>query len=278
MNDDPVTTTGVYGRAPAEWESVFTDALHQHAHAALRTALGVLSREIQEQTSSVEERAEGPRLERLVEQARRVLRAEPTQLEALEGELDRERAVWARYRKRYREAFVPTALQPYLDSCAVFVQPCAEGVQFPGFDKYRGWSVRTGEAVTLFAGSGGGTPPNFFSRYEAHGDRFVIERAYRTSLPRGAGMDCILEHLDALVAADRGPAELVFDNVKNSATFATHVEVRDGVPHLRSGVGVTDSPLGRLGQRLLQRRHRTVVGVRPTLDAYGFLDLVLTSG
>lgn len=278
MNDDLATTTGVYGRAPSEWEAVFTHALRDNAHADLRAALSALGREIQEQLSSVEQRAAGPRLQRLVEQARRLTRSEPTELEALQGELDRERTLWASYRKRYREAFVPTALQPYLDSCAVFVQPSAEGPQFTGFDKYRGWSARTGEAVTLFAGPGGGTPPNFFSRYEARSDRFVVERAYRTTLPRGAGMDCILEHLDALVPEDRGPAEFVFDNVKNSATFDAHVEVRDAVPRLRSGVGCTDSPLGRLGQRLLQHRGRAVVGVRPTLDAYGFLDLTLLSG
>ncbi len=278
MNDDPTTTTGVYGRAPSEWEDVLTDALRERAHEDMRAALGALGREIQEQTSSVERRAEAPRLERLVEQARRLTRSEPTQLEALEGELDHERVLWASYRERYREAFVPARLQPYLDSCAVFVQPCTDGAQFSGFDKYRGWSARSGEAVTLFAGPGDGTPPNFFSRYERRPDRFVVERAYRTTLPRGAGMDCILEHLDVLVPPDRGPAELVFDNVKNSATFDAHVEVVDGAPRLRTGVTGADSPLGRLGQRLLERRGRAVAGVRPTLDAYGFLDLTLISG
>lgn len=277
MNDDPTTTTGVFGRAPSEWEDVFTDALRDHAHADLRRALRALGGEIQEQTSSVEQRAEGPRLERLVEQARRVLRSEPTDLEALEDELAHERVLWTRYRRRYREAFIPSSLRPYLDSCGVFVQPCADGVQFDGFDKYRGWSARSGEAVTLFSGPGEATPPNFFSRYEARHDRFVVERAYRTTLPRGAGSACILEHLAAVVPADGGPAELVFDNVKNSATFDAHVV--DGVdgPSLRPAVPWQDSPLGRLGQRLLQRRGRTITDVRPTLDAFRFLDLVLVS-
>ncbi len=278
MTDESSTTTGAYGRAPSEWEGVFTDALRDHAHTDLRRALRALGREIQEQTSNVDERAEGPRLERLVEQARRVLRSEPTEAEALELELDHERALWASWRQRYREAFIPTALQPYLDSCGVFVQPCVEGVQFDGFDKFRGWSPRRGEALTLFAGPGDGAPPNFFSRYEARHDRFVVERAYRTTLPRGAGKTCILEHLDALVPAGRGPTELVFDNVKNSATFDAHVVLADDGPHLRPDVPWQASPLGRLGHRLLQHRGRTITDVRPTLDAFGFLDLVLVSG
>jgi hypothetical protein len=277
MNDDLATITGVYGRAPSEWEDLLVEALHQNAHADVRKALCALGREIQEQNSSVESSAGRPRLERLVEQARRLTRSEPTELEALEGELNRERGLWASYRERYREAFVPPALQSYLDSCCVFVQPSADGVQFHGFDKYRGLSPTRGEAVTLFSGPGDGTPPNFLSRYEPRQDRFVVERAYRTTLPRGAGLGCILEHIDALVPEDGGPAELVFDNVKNSATFVAHVQVCDGVPSLRPGVDGADSPLGRLGQRLLARRGRTVVGVRPTLDAFGFLDLTLIS-
>jgi len=176
--------TGVFGRAPSQWEQRFAHALDEHDHAAVRAALRDLQKELSHQAERIERIAKAPGLDRLMEQARRLLRAGPTGAEALELEQDAERRLWAGYRERYQEVFVPDVLRPFLGSCGLFLRPVADrGVQYGGFDKYAG--ADDDEAVTLFRPADGGTPPNFFSSFDRRDGSFVVERAYRTTLPRG---------------------------------------------------------------------------------------------
>lgn len=275
--EDDAEQTGTFGRAPSQWEQAFARALDTHDHVAVRAALRDLRTELTAQTDRIQRLEGTPGLDRLMEQARRLLRAEPTATEALEIEQAAERRLWAGYRERYRQTFVPEVLHPFLGSCGLFLRPVSErGAQYPGFDKYTGLSAT--EAVTLFLGGGGGTPPNFFSSFDPHSGTFVVERAYRTQLPRGSGATVIAEHVAQLVPAPADLAALVFENVQNPATYAAHVDTSGEQPRLRDGIGPADSPLGRLGQRILTSRGQLLAAAQPTLDAFGFLDLRLTVG
>ncbi len=282
---DPAGRSGVYGRAPDEWEQVLRSALDSGEPARVRSTLCALADEIGAQTDRVDRHAAEPVVDRLVEQARRLIRGAPTTEEALQQELGAERQLWAGFRERYRETFVPPPLRPFLGSCCLFVAPAETPPTFEGFDKFHGHaSGRCAEAVTLFldhgatAGGPPDTPPNFFSAFHAATGQFVVLRAYRTSLPRGAGAACILEHLHALIPDPGALKELIFDNVQNTASYRAHVGERGGVASLRGGVGVHDSPLGRLGARLLAELGLQATGVRPALDGFGFLDLVIGIG
>jgi hypothetical protein len=283
MTDEPALQSGVFGRAPDEWEQVLFAALDRRDHQRLRRALRLLQQEIRAQDDQVDRRAHAPALDRLVEQARRLLAAAPTEGQALQDELAAERGIWSGFRQRYRDELVPSPLRPFLGSSALFVAPAADPPTFAGFDKYHGLGGGDpGEAVTLFhqrtlvgVHVAASTPPNFFSSFSPRRGRFVVQRAYRTSLPRGAGAACILEHLRALVPDATALRGLSFDNVQNSASYRAHVDHVDGVPTLRRGVPVDGSPLGRLGARLLTELGLEPAGVRSTLDGFGFLDLVI---
>ncbi len=273
----------VCGRPPEDWAGDLTAALDRHDHGVLARVLTELQREIQGQAVEVTLRATGATLDLLVEQARRILSAEPTEFEALEVELDEERRLWKRFREQYRDTFVPPELHPFLDSCCVLLAPQSGGVQFPGFSKLAGISRGAVEhAVTLFArevGAGeGDTPANFFGTLDRRQGRFTVDRCYRTFLPRGAGEACIAEQLAALLDEPRQLRELVFDNVQNRATYRAHVAVGEAGPRLREGVAWDRSPLGRLGGRVLARLDLGVTAARPRLDAFGFLDLGLEVG
>ncbi len=268
------------GLTPEHWRRSLDEALAAGDPAGLRQALVALRAEIRSQSEELARRERAPGLDRLVEQARRLLATEPTEGERLEAELADERALWARFRERYRDTFVPADLQPFLDCCAAFLDRSSEGVQFDGFDKYAGRvDGATRLAVTLFRRSGepaeGETPANFFARYEPRAGRLVVERCYRTSLPRGAGELVLDEQLRALVSEPAGLRALVFDNVQNRATYDAHVCRSGGDAALRDGVPWDASPLGRLGGRLLGRSGVTIDRAEPSLDGFGFLDLVL---
>ena len=269
-------SSGVYGFAPEQWEQALDRALESHDHRLLRLTLGALRSEIGDQAETVMGHASAPHVDRLVEQARRLLSSEPTAMQSLEDELDRERRVWAGFRERYRQVFVPERLHPFLESCGLFLRPVDGGAQFRGFAKYVATSEE--EAITLYLDDGEGTPPNFFSAYDANRGRFVVLRAYRTSLPRGAGKSCILEHLEQLAPSPGDLRELVYDNVQNRATYRAHVEQVGGARRLRDGVGTDDTPLGRLTGRILADRGQRVTDVRPVLDGFGFLDLGFVAG
>lgn len=273
----------VRGRSPEAWSADLTRALDRRDHESLRRVLARLQREICGQAEEVTRRSAGPTLDLLVEQARRILGSEPTDSEELEGELDEERRLWARFRERYRTTFVPAELHPFLDSCCAFLGPLDDGVQFPGFQKLGG-VARGGvdHAVTLFARRDGPvegeTPANFFGTLDRRRGRFTVDRCYRTFLPRGAGELCIHEQLASLLDDPVELRELVFDNVQNTATYEAHVVVGDGGVRVREGVGWQETPLGRLGGRILSRTGRTVIRAHPRLDAFGFLDLGLEIG
>jgi len=282
MADQPHESpdTGAFGLAADDWDRDLQAALDGRDHGTLHRLLGELHREMDQEADAVLRHAEGPHLDRLVEQARRLVTAAPTQQEALEDELTRERRLWAGFRQRYRDTFLPTELHPFVESSGLFLEPAAGGVQFEGFEKYAAHGDgATREAVTLFRRSDDsaarGTPANFFSAFEAATGRFTVARAYRTILPRGAGQACIAEHLAWLVPDPGALRQLMFDNVQHSATYAALVDVSGVEACLRPDVDAQECPLGRLGGRLVAGMGLRVAGLRPALDGFGFLDLVL---
>ncbi len=275
--------TGAFGRAVEDWERRLGEALAGRDHAALRAVLGELHAEMDQEQDAVEHHGRAPRLDRLVEQARRVVQAAPTEQEALEHELSGERRIWAAFRERYRHAFLPAVLHPYVESSALLLSPSDDGVQFEGFDKYAAVGAGAArEAVTLMlrrdAGGQGRTPANFFCDFEPRRGRFTVRRAYRTDLPRGAGRACLAEHLGWLVPDPAALRELMWDNVQNSETYAALVDGEGDAQRVLADVSPDDCPLGRCGERLVEGLGLRVTGMRAVLDGFGFLDLILEVG
>ncbi len=283
-NNSSRDSPAAWGLAPDQWETRFTRALDSHDHARLRKLLDELRSEIRTETGLLHQGDSRPILHRLVEQTRRLLRAEPGTLESLESELEQERDLWSDYRKRYRNSFIPSHLHPYLKSCSVFLAPSRKGVQYRGFDKYTGHrSGRLGEAITLFSpdspacsGKGWtGTPPNFFSSFKRQTGEFIVLRAFRTGLPRGSGLACIMEHVRTLVPEPGMLERITFDNVQNRPTYEACVASEGNGPRPIPGARALDTPLGRLGKRILDELSIPLHRIHTSLDPYGMLDLTL---
>jgi hypothetical protein len=274
-----------HGYAPAHWEKEFRAALDLRDHERLKQALKALRGELGNLALLLNQMDRAPVLDRLVEHARRLIRTTPTEAEALENELTQERQLWADYRERYRDQFIPAMLRPFLRSSAVFVSPSTIGVQYEGFKKYSGHSSGTArEAITLFykvnvdetVGGKAPTPANIFTSFNENNGRFVVRRVYKTDLPRDAGRACILEHISLLLPDTTQLRELIFDNVQNRKTYDAHVIVAEnGGFQLRQNVDIEHTPLGRFGLRILTSLGLKAASIRPILDGYGFMDLHL---
>ncbi len=275
-----------HGLLPEEWEHRLLDALNRGNPKELKQALCTLRAEMQDESSLSSKMDRAPTLDRLVEHTRRLLGAEPTREQALEQELKKERSLWADYRARYRESFVPIELHSFLKSSPIFLSPTSTGIQYDGFEKYAGHSLGTKrEAITLFTKQGtdkedsqNATPPaNTLTSFDEVTGRYTIHRVYRTSLPKKAGKACILEHISLLIPNLQQLLELVFDNVQNRKTYDAHViSEQKGDRCLRSLVRPEDSPLWRFGLSILKSLDLKAGPVRPALDGFGFLDLHLT--
>lgn len=271
---------GAYGHSAAEWEQRLAQALERGDHAGLKDTLLAMRQEMQGEVGELGRFGRAPLLDRLTEHARRLLRSEPTAIEALEQELAAERKAWIDFRRRYRQSFVPADLHPFLRSCAVFIESDPGGVQFEGFGKFTGRSDGPHrEAVTLFVRTAdppveeeGYVPPNFFSFFDEARGEFEVRRAYRTVLPRGGGTDCVHEHLTVLVRDLGRLRRFGFDDVQNRPTYGAYVTSGDP-PRLREPSAIDATPLGRLAQRVLSRVGMEPVEAEPALDPFGALDL-----
>ncbi len=274
-----------YGAAPQHWEQALLDGLELGDPVRLKQTLASLRSELGSQAQLLNRMDRAPVLNHLVEHARRLLRSAPTAQEALERELARERRLWADFRERYREHFVPPELHPFLGSVSLFVSPSTAGVQYAGFEKYTGHSNGPHrEAMTLFHKTNvDGTtrdrpaiPANFFTSFNENNGCFMVYRMYKTDLPRNAGKDCVLEHIALLIPDLSALQALVFDNVQNSKTYDAHViRDRNGVCRLRENVAIDRTPLGRFSLRILSDLGLKATAIRPVLDSFGFMDLHL---
>jgi hypothetical protein len=273
---------GAFGRSAGEWEQRLTAALERGDHKGLKQTLVEMRAEMRGEAGELSQLGRAPFLDRLAEQTRRLLNTDPTELEAIEDELAAERQTWSDFRRRYRTAFVPEDLHPFLRSCGVFIVPDPDGVQLEGFDKYSGQGKGPRrEAITLFVRSGAPSvdeeeyvPPNFFSFYdEAHRD-FEVRRAYRTVLPGGAGTRCIVEHVQRLVGEVSTLKRFGFEDVQNRPTYGAYVDEVDGDSVLRSPPAIEATPLGRLAVRVLAELGLEPSAAVPNLDPFGALDLV----
>lgn len=278
--------SGFHGLAPSEWEARLLSALQSRDHDNAKETLLALRREMTEEEASVQSFEKEPLISRLTEHTRRLLSTALTDAESLELELEVERSIWSDYRKRYRNSFVPTVLHPFLKSCALFLEQSTEKPQFSKYVKYFGATdskskAQRLEAVTLFAPLADRnydelspvTPPNFFSEFDNVTGQFVVKRAYRTHLPKGAGTECILEHIRAIVSKPEKLRTLAFDNVKNSATYNVFVTQSDSAPTLNPRPAEDRAPLVRVAKKILKELGLEPAAPTATLDTFGFLDL-----
>ncbi len=276
--------SGAYGFSPDEWRSRLTEALSKGDFASLQSALDEFGGEIKDECRAVSKFDNSPFIDRLVEQARKLVSSEPTDTERLRDELKSERRLWAEFRQQYRETFVPDCLHPYLVDLAVFLAPSADGPIYKGFDKYSGCKDGNRvEAVTLFdphrvdeAGETGAPPPNFYTSYIKRERHFIVHRAYRSELPRGSGEACLFEHIKFMAGSPPKLDGLSFENVQNSETYNIFVVTEEGDTRESVNPDVNDAPLVRLGRRLMARIGITDLDVRVALDSYGFMDLHLS--
>ena len=128
-SDTSNPSRAAHGKAPREWEEELETALDLRDHERLKRALNALRSELGSQNRLLDLMDRDPVLARLIEQSRRIFRNAPTEEEALETELSGERQLWADYRQRYREHFIPTALHPFLKSSGIFISPSTTGFQ-----------------------------------------------------------------------------------------------------------------------------------------------------
>jgi hypothetical protein len=275
--------SGEVGYSADEWADRLGAALDRGDHDELRGLITEMRGEMRGEARHLSRHGRAPLLERLTEHARRLLSSDPTEIEALEAELVEERRILRDFKSRYTGSYLPAVLRPFLESCCVFVGPTEGGAQFDGFDKYGGQTVgRRREAVTLYTRSEAGAgedadyvPPNFFSAFDGAYGEFVVRRAYRTVLPRGAGTECILEHVRELVP-DLGDLRRVrIDDVQNRPTYDAHVSTAEGARRLRKSAEAEHTPLGRLSTRILERLGLAVESMDAHLDGFGVLDLVV---
>jgi len=271
------------GFSPQKWEKRLDAALKARKHEALQQILLAMGEEMRSEAGMIRGMERSPLVDRLLEHSRRLFRAEPTRMEALENELETERRLWSGYRRKYRDVFIPESLHSFLDSSGVFLSPSCDGPLYDGFEKFFGKTGgMTREAVTLFhhrstcgEDKDFQVPPNFFSTYDTARGWFRVLRAYRTDLPRGAGEECITEHVEQIV---RKPDELkclVFDNVQNSDTYSVSTRPSEDGAVIRDSFNPVEASLVRLGQRILRRFGLEPAGITAELDGFGFLDILV---
>lgn len=268
------------GHNPEEWEEMLTNALENLDHKEAKKMLSDLSVEIREEEIVVDKMRDLPALDLVLECVRRLTNADPTDLESVEDELIEESRLWAEYRERYKDIFIPDVLEPYLRKTAALVSPDKEGLQFEGFQKYTGIYKGVGkEAVTLFYSPAGPSDraPNFFARFGKRSGSLIISRAYRMDLPPGAGSACISEHIEWLCPDTSHISRICIDNIKNPVTFDACVKISsEGKKkwQLRDGADPLDTPLGKLARKLSDRAGLDIISSKATLDGFGFLDLI----
>ena len=280
MVDEKESGIGSMGQNPEEWEEMLTHALKNRDHKKAKRMLFDLSVEIKDEEMVVDKMRDLPALDLLLEWVRRLIKADPTDLESVEDELMEESRLWAEYRERYTDIFIPDVLEPYLSKTAALVSPDKEGLQFEGFQKYTGIYKGLGEeAVTLFYSSAGPSDraPNFFTRFEKRLESLIISRAYRMDLPPGAGSACLSEHIAWLCPEPSHIRRICMDNIKNPVTFDACVTISsEGKKkwQLRDGADLLDTPLGKLAKKLSDRAGLNIMSSKATLDGFGFLDLI----
>jgi hypothetical protein len=271
------------GHNPEEWEEMLTNALENLDHKEAKKMLSDLSDEIREEEIVVDKMRDMPAFDLLLEWVRRLINADPTDLESVEDEWIEESRLWAKYRERYKDIFIPHVLEPYLRKTAALVSPDKNGLQFEGFQKYTGIYRGIGEeAITLFYHPLGPSDraPNFFSRFEKRSGSLIIARAYRMGLPPGAGSACLSEQIEWLCPDTSKICRICIDNVKNPVTFDACVKASlDGKKkwQLRDGADPMDTPFGKLARKLADRAGLSIISSKATLDGFGFLDLIFQS-
>jgi len=278
MEDISRNRLKIMGKTPAEWEKMLSLALEKRDYLAMKGILEELGKEVIEEREAVYSKHDQPVLHRALELARRLVNTDPTELEYIEEELSKESCMWQAYQERYREAFIPKALEPYLRATVVMLHPDETGIQFKGFGKYSGeCSGGVSESVTLFhkPASPPGGAPNFFTKYDSQTCSAVISRAYRMDLPPRSGAACIEEQIRRLCGDPLQIRRIYIENIKNSATYNACVckSELNGECSARDRADPGSTPLGKLAFRLASALGLAISSAEIYIDCYGFLDI-----
>lgn len=253
---------GVAGRAPEEWEA----RLEQAAKGLMKLddVLSELGQEINSEHSWLEDNPAPSTLVRMfLEFVGGVDRDRGQFEEQIKREITHERSLVRRYRTWKPGESWQDRLHMYLKEFPAEVKADGEGLQFPGFIKYKGTyrSDSGGQAFACYLNERfpGRDPANFYVTFDAASGELVLKRIYKKELPRVDGKHsasrAVLRELVRDIADPVSSIrQIEVDNVANQKTRKELmiVEKTDGRTTFsaRPGADVDGTPLGYLMRTL----------------------------
>jgi len=279
------------GLTPGQWEQRLEGAAAEPQRLA--EVLEQLDREMRQENTWLHENPEPGGVLRLV--LRFLGRDDDDDLVGLgrriDGELRAERALERRYRGWQSGEEALDRVYPYIKDFPGEVRACADGLQFPGFLKFKGvadtGTVHEAVAVYLNERFPGRDPANFRLCFVKDRGRLIIKRVFRKELPRrrerpSTARAVLIELVDDLCPGRECIRELVVDNAANVATRQRLLLSRDTgegtVYRLRTDGRVEDTPLGKLMLRLARELGLKPGDFRLRLLPYGILEIRLAVG
>jgi len=265
MNDrgsQTVEEAGVAGRAPEEWEA----RLEQAAKGLMKLddVLCELKQEIGSEHSWLEDNPAPSTLARMFLEFVGATDSDRARFEErIEREIAYERSLVRRYRTWRPGESWQDRLNMYLKEFPAQVRADGEGLQFPGFIKYKGTyrsdSVSQAFACYLNERFPGRDPANFYVTYDATSGELILKRIYKKELPRldgnrSASRAVLRELIGDVAHPVSGIRQIEVDNVANQKTRQDLmiVEKTDGgtIFSTRPGADVENTPLGYLMRTL----------------------------
>lgn len=274
------------GLSPEDWETQLEAAADDAGRLA--ASLGRLKTEMEQERSWLHE---NPTPGGVFKALFRFFNSGAADLEQLGATLRAELYAERRLRRRYRSWLPDEApvdrLLPYLKGFGGEIQRAPDGLQFPGFIKFKGLEHNDAHQAFAFfldARFPGRDPANFHLSFEPLRGELVIERVYKKELPRPArgpsAARAVLAELARDITPDlRAVRLLVVDNAANLETRRAllRVERESGRARyrLRPDAAVARTPLGHL-----MRAFAGELGLRPgafrlRVNAFGVLKIEL---
>lgn len=248
--------TSVAGLTPEQWETRLDSV--RHDPAKLAEALGELEQEMRQENTWVHENpTPGPVFKAIF----RFFNRQDDDLESLGKQIHSELHAELRLKERYR-GWLPgeeatDRLFPYLKDFGGEVHPDPEGIQFPGFLKYKG--IKCNSKCEVFAfylneRFPGRDPANFHLSFSPTDGVLVIARIYKMELPRlrcrSAARAVAVELIDDIAPDLTAIKELVVDNAANLETREAMLRVTrtedETLYELKSRAVPAKTPLGHM--------------------------------
>jgi hypothetical protein len=278
---------GVAGRAPEEWEA----RLEQAAKGLmdLDGVLCELKQEIGSEHSWIEDNPAPSTLVRMFLEFIGETDGDRNRFEErIEREIAHERSLVRRYRTWKPGESWQDRLNMYLKEFPAQVRADGEGLQFPGFVKYKGIhrSDGAGQAFACYLNERfpGRDPANFYVTFDATSGELILKRIYKKELPRldgkrSAARAVLRELIRDVADPVSGIRQIEVDNVANRRTRQELmiVEKTDGrtLFSARPGADVEGTPLGYLMRTLAMELGLVPGPFRVSVQQFGIIRIEL---